>query len=248
MKALITYLRIQLKIDLRDKGTLLNYYLVPLAFFLVMGAVFSSITPAMKDSLSATMSIFAITMGAVMGAPISLVRMRESNTLRAFKANGIPAAAVLAVHALSAFIHLFIVSAVIYFLTPLLFKAAFPAAPGFFFLCAALYLLACIGLGMLIGVIAPSQAYTTMFSMVLFMPTILFSGIMFPASMLPGALGWLGKVLPATYSLQSFYGLAYRTPADIQPGLAVSIVAAFAVLSFALAVWRLNSLKKTEQN
>jgi ABC-2 type transport system permease protein len=248
MKAMITYLRIQLKIDLRDKGTLLNYYLVPLAFFLVMGAVFSSITPAMKDSLSATMSIFAITLGAVMGAPISLVRMRESNTLRAFKANGIPAAAVLAVHALSAFIHLFIVSAVIYFLTPLLFKASFPAAPGFFFLCAALYLLACIGLGMLIGVIAPSQAYTTMFSMVLFLPTILFSGIMFPASMLPGALGWLGKVLPATYSLQSFYGLAYRTPASIQPGLAVSFVAAFAVLSFALAVWRLNSLKKTEQN
>jgi ABC-2 type transport system permease protein len=194
------------------------------------------------------MSIFAITMGAVMGAPISLVRMRESNTLRAFKVNGIPTSAVLAVHALSAFIHLFIVSVVIYFLTPLLFKASFPVSPLFFFLCVALYLLASIGLGMLIGVIAPSQAYTTMFSMVIFLPTILFSGIMFPASMLPGALSWFGRVLPATYSLQSFYGLAYRTPTSIQPGLAVSIVAAFALAAFALAVWRLNSLKKTEQN
>ena len=248
MKAFFTYLRIQLKIDLRDKGTLLNYYLVPLAFFLVMGAVFSSITPTMKDSLSATMSIFAITMGAVMGAPISLVRMRESNTLRAFKVNGIPTAAVLAVHALSAFIHLFIVSVVIYFLTPLLFKASFPASPLFFFLCAALYLLASIGLGMLIGVIAPSQAYTTMFSMVLFLPTILFSGIMFPASMLPGALSLFGRILPATYSLQSFYGLAYHTPTGINPQLAVAVVAAFALSAFALAVWRLNSLKKTEQN
>ena len=76
MKAFLNYLWIQFKMDLRDRGTLLNFYLVPLVFFFVMGAVFSSVTPLMKTTLAATMTIFAITMGAVMGTPSPLVKMR----------------------------------------------------------------------------------------------------------------------------------------------------------------------------
>jgi ABC-2 type transport system permease protein len=248
MKAFITTLWIQFKMDLRDKGTLLNFYLVPLVFFLVMGAVFSSITPMMKNSLSATMTIFAITMGAVMGAPTALVKMRETNTLRAFQVNGISGTVVLVVHAISAFIHLFLVALIIFLLSPLLFGAVLPASILLYFACVAVYLLASVGIGMLIGVVAPSQAYTTMLSMLVFLPSLLFSGIMFPASMLPSSLNWLGRILPATYSLQSFYGLAYHTAVDINPGLSLSVVGAFALATFILAVWRLSSLRKTEQN
>ena len=98
MKGFLKYLTIQFKIELRDKGTLLNFYLVPLVFFFVMGGVFSSIDPFMKKYLAASMTIFAITMGAVMGAPTPIIKIRESGTLRAFRVNGIPAAAVLSVH------------------------------------------------------------------------------------------------------------------------------------------------------
>jgi ABC-2 type transport system permease protein len=247
MKAFFITLWVQFKIDLRDKGTLLNYYLVPLAFFLAMGAVFSTVTPLMKETLSATMSIFAITMGAVMGSPTALVKMRESNTLRAFKANGISPSVVLAVHAISAFVHLLIVSVIIYILTPLLFGAQYPASAVGYFGCIIVYLLACIGLGMLIGVVAPSHSFATMLSMIVFLPSLLFSGIMFPASMLPGGLHWLGYALPAMYSLQSFYGIAYQMPADIRPAISLGADSLFALLTFAVAVWRLNSMRKTEQ-
>lgn len=247
MRAFLVTLWVQFKIDLRDKGTLLNYYLVPLAFFLAMGAVFSTVTPLMKDTLSATMSIFAITMGAVMGSPTALIKLRESNTLRAFKVNGISPSVILAVHAISAFVHLFIVSTIIYLLAPALYGAQLPVSALAYFGCITLYLLACIGIGMLIGVIAPGHSFATMLSMVLFLPSQLFSGIMFPTSMLPGGLHWIRFALPATYSLQSFYSLAYAMPFDIQPSLAISIIAAFAVVTFGVAIWRLNSLRKTEQ-
>lgn len=247
MKAFFITLWIQFKIDLRDKGTLLNYYLVPLVFFLAMGAVFSTVTPLMKDTLSATMSIFAITMGAVMGSPTTLVKMRESNSLRAFKANGISPAVVLAVNAISAFVHLLIVSVAILVLTPLLFGADFPASAVGYFGCIIIYLLACIGMGMLIGVIAPSHSFATMLSMIVFLPSLLFSGIMFPASLLPGGLHMVGYTLPAMYSLQSFYGMAYHFPVDIQPAISITVVSLFALMTFIVAVWRLNSLRKTEQ-
>jgi ABC-2 type transport system permease protein len=247
MKAMITYLWIQFKIDLRDKGTLLNFYLVPLVFFLVMGAVFSSITPMMRTTLSATMTIFAITMGAVMGSPTSVVKMRETGSLRAFKINGIPGTTVVIVHAISAFFHLFLVSIIIFVLSPILFGAQLPASILLYFVIMAVYLLACVGIGMLIGVTAPNQSFSTMMEMVIFLPSLLLSGIMFPNNLLPAILRWVGRLFPATFSLQSFYGLAYRTGTEIDPLLSLVIVGAFCVIAFLLVFWRLGNLSKTEQ-
>ncbi len=247
MNAFFTYLWIQFKVDLRDRGLLLNYYLVPLAFFIVMGAVFSSVTPLMKTTLSASMTIFAITMGAVMGAPTMLVKMRESGTMRAFKVNGISGTSVLIVHGLSTFIHLFIVAAIIYFIAPLAFHAQMPVSIPAYFAIVAAYLLVCIGIGLLIGVTAPSQTYTTMLSMLVFLPSLLLSGIMFPAEMLPDALRLVGRLFPATYSLQSFYGLAYGMPTVIDPYLSLVCIAGYSLILFGLAFWRMNDLKRNEQ-
>ena len=247
MKAFFNYLWIQFKMDLRDRGTLLNFYLVPLVFFFVMGAVFSSITPLMKTTLAASMTIFAITMGAVMGTPSPLVKMRESGTMRAFKVNGISGTAVLTVQALSAFIHLFLVSVIIYFISPLAFHSQLPLSAGAYFAVVAVYLLACIGIGLLIGVTAPNQSTTTMLSMVVFLPSLLLSGIMFPASMLPSALLWLGRLFPATYALQSFSGLAFHISTDINALLSLALIAVFSLVMFLLAFGQLNNIRKSEK-
>lgn len=247
MNAFFKYLWIQFKVDLRDRGLLLNYYLVPLAFFMVMGAVFSSVTPLMKATLSASMTIFAITMGAVMGAPTALVKMRESGTMRAFKVNGISGSAVLTVHALSTFIHLFIVAVIIYFVAPLAFHAQMPTPAWVYFGIVALTLLASISIGLLIGVAAPGQTYTTLLSMFVFLPSLLLSGIMFPAEMLPTALRLVGRLFPATYSLQSFYGLVYQNPTMIDPYISLFFNAGFGLILFGLAFWRLSDLRRTEQ-
>jgi ABC-2 type transport system permease protein len=81
VKPFATSLWIQFTVDVRDRGTLLVYYLVPLVFFFFFGGVLSSLNPLMKDTLAATMTIFAITMGALLGVPAPIVTMRESGTL-----------------------------------------------------------------------------------------------------------------------------------------------------------------------
>ncbi len=90
MKAFLNHLWIQFKMDIREKGTLMTYYLVPLIFYLVIGAVFSSVNPESKQMLAASMAIFALTMGAVIGLPVPVVKMRETGVLRAYRVSGIP--------------------------------------------------------------------------------------------------------------------------------------------------------------
>jgi ABC-2 type transport system permease protein len=247
MRAMAKYLGIQFRMDLRDKGTLLNYYLVPLVFFFVMGAVFSSINPLMRTTLAASMTIFAVTMGAVMGAPAPIVKMRESGTLRAFKVNGIPGSAVLSVHVISAFLHLSLAALIIYIVSPLAFHSDIPKAPALYLAVVVVFLLASIGIGLLIGVVARGQSFATMLSMMVFLPTILFSGIMFPAKMLPQAFVWLGLVLPSSHALQAFDGLAYQSKTDFNATLSLGIVAGIGLLMFVIAIWRFNSFQRVEQ-
>ncbi len=45
MNAFFKHLWVQFKMDIRERGTHMTYYLVPLVFYFVMGAVFSSINP-----------------------------------------------------------------------------------------------------------------------------------------------------------------------------------------------------------
>jgi len=247
MNAFFKYLFIQFKMELRDKGTLLNFYLVPLVFFFVMGSVFSSINPFMKTTLAASMTIYAITMGAVMGAPTPIIKMRESGTMRAFKVNGIPGIAVLSVHAISTFLHLLLVSAIIYIVSPLAYGSEVPKNQVLYFVVLIVFLAVNIGIGMFIGAAAKGQSFATMFSMIIFLPSLLLSGIMFPASMLPKSFLWLGRIFPATHALQSFYGLAYKTKTDLNAMFCLFVLIVMAAMMFVLAVWRFSSIRKNEQ-
>lgn len=233
--------------DLRNKGTLLTYYVTPLVFFFVMGAVFSSTTPLLKSTLAASMTIFSVTMGSVMGTPTPLVQMRESGIIRAFRVNGIPGAATLAVSALSAFLHLLIVSMIIYLISPITFHSMFPQNAAAYFGTLALFLFASVGIGMLIGVVARGQAFATMLSMLIFLPSLLLSGIMFPTSMLPKALDYLGRIFPATYALQAFYGYGYGLRTDIDPGFSLCFVAVLGAVAFLLAAVRFEKTAEGEK-
>ncbi|WP_100489321.1 ABC transporter permease [Sporolactobacillus pectinivorans] len=244
MSAFLRYLPIQLKMDVRDRSILLHFYLVPLLFFFVMGSVFTSTNPQMKATLAATMTIFAVTMGAVMGTPMPLVQMRESGTLRAFKVSGIPGGAVLAVQALSACVHLFIASLIIYFVAPSAFHADWPKATLAYFAVLVIYLLASIAVGLFIGVISKNASFASMLAMVIFLPSLLLSGMMFPTSLLPKVLQWAGRIFPATYALQAFDGFAYQMKTNLNAGGSLVIIAVIGLVLALATLFLFSRLSK----
>jgi len=240
MKAFLTHLGIQLRLDIRNKGTLLVFYIIPIAFYIVMGAVFSSILPDSRETLGAAMTIFAVTMGAVLGIPPSLVHMRETGTLRVYRVYGMPGWAVLLAKAVSACVNLIVITALITVTAPLLFKAGVPAHIGAYCATVLLLILSNTAIGILIGVVAKDQSVNTILSQAVFLPSLLLSGIMFPASMLPKPFYWIGCIFPATHAMQSLADWAFGSGSF--PAAANGVIAGIGLIGAAIALLRFRRI------
>lgn len=202
MNAFLYGIVLQWKLDVRKKGILLTYYIVPLVFFAFMGGIFSSITPAAKNTLIQSMTVFGVTMGAILGAPTPLIEVYGSEIKKAYKVGGIPLWVATINNFISAFVHLFIMSLVIFFTAPIAFHAKVPENLALYFLCLAIFIIVCLAVGTVLGLLIKNPSNLTMISQFIFLPSIMLSGIMFPASMLPKVLQNASKIFPATWSFK----------------------------------------------
>ena len=75
MSRLLYGIRLQFQMDIRSKSMLVTCYLVPLLFFAVMGGIFTSLMPEAKATLTASMTVMGVSMGALIGVPPSLTEL-----------------------------------------------------------------------------------------------------------------------------------------------------------------------------
>lgn len=190
---------LQWKLDLRNKEILMIYYMVPLLFFVFVGGIFSSINPIAYETLVQSMTIFGVTMGAILGTPIPLTEVFGSDIKKAYKVGGIPLWTAIVNNFISGFIHLSIMSVVIFILAPIIFDAKVPENIPLYFISLLVFIAVCLLVGTVLGLLVKSISKLTMTCQVIFLPSILLSGIMFPSDMLPKVLQIAGKVLPATW-------------------------------------------------
>jgi len=202
MNAFIYGALVQWKLDLRNKGVLITYYIVPLIFFGFMGVIFSSINPTSKETLIQSMTIFGVTMGAFLGSPVPLVELYGSNIIKSYKVGGIPLWMAAVNNLISAFIHLMITSIIIFFVAPIAFDAKIPENIPLYYLSLTLFLLVSISLGSILGLFIKYVSKLTMFSQLLFLPSLMLSGIMFPTNLLPQSLETIGNIFPATWGFR----------------------------------------------
>lgn len=202
MRAFLYGVFLQWKLDIRSKTLLITCYIVPLLFFLIMGGIFTSVMPEARYTLIQSMTVFGVTMGALIGLPPSLVEIYSSNIKNVYKANGVPLSLGLIVTNISAYIHLFLMSVILYFVAPLVFHAEAVDHPGRYFSCLAVFIAVSLGIASIIGLAVKDQAKTSMVSIIVFLPSIMLSGIMFPIELLPETFETIGRLLPATWGYQ----------------------------------------------
>lgn len=190
---------LQWKLDIRSKSLLVTCYIVPLIFFLLMGGIFTSIMPEMRSTLIQSMTVMSVSMGAFIGLPPSLIETYGSDIKKVYKANGVPIYLGLVTMFLSAFVHLMIACIVIVLLAPVLFEATLPAQLPIFFLALAIYIIVSLSIGSILGLIIKNQAKLTMIAQLVFLPSIMLSGIMFPIDFLPDFLETIGRIFPASW-------------------------------------------------
>ena len=190
---------LQWKLDIRSKSLLVTCYVVPLIFFLLMGGIFTSVMPEMRSTLIPSMIVMSVSMGAFLGLPPSLVETYGSGVKKVYKANGVPIYLGLVTMFLSAFVHLMITCVVIVLLAPILFEATLPTQLPFFFLALAIYIIVSLSIGSVLGLMVKNQAKLTMIAQLVFLPSIMLSGIMFPIDLLPDFLETIGRIFPASW-------------------------------------------------
>ena len=197
MNCFLYSLVLQWKLDIRSKSLLVTFYIVPLLFFLIMGGIFTSVMPEMGSTLIQSMIVMSVSMGAFLGLPPSLVEIYGSDIKKIYKANGVPIYLGLLTMVLSAFVHLMMTSIVILLLAPILFKAILPTQLAIFLLSLTIYIIVSLSIGCILGLTLKNQAKLTMLAQLVFLPSIMLSGIMFPISLLPDFLQVIGHVFPA---------------------------------------------------
>ena len=199
MSAFLYGVSLQWKLDIRSKTLLVTCYIVPLLFFAIMGGIFTSVMPEARYTLIQSMTVFGVTMGALIGLPPSLVEIYSSDIKKVYKANGVPLYLGLALTNISAYIHLFLMSIILYIAAPLVFDAEIPENPGMYFISLAIFIAVSLSIASIIGLAVKDQAKTSMVSIIIFLPSIMLSGIMFPIDLLPKAFEMVGKIFPASW-------------------------------------------------
>ena len=197
MNGFLYSLALQWKLDIRSKSLLVTYYIVPLIFFLLMGGIFTSVMPEMGSTLIQSMIVMSVSMGAFLGLPPSLIETYGSDIKKIYQANGVPIHLGLVTMVLSAFVHLIMTCIVILLLAPILFKASLPSQLPLFFLALAIYIFVSLSIGSILGLTVKNQAKLTMIAQLVFLPSIMLSGIMFPSNLLPDFLQGIGRLFPA---------------------------------------------------
>ena len=126
MKAFLYGVGLQFKMDIRSKTMLITCYLVPLVFFFFMSGIFTSIDPSAVKTLIPSMTVFVITMSALIGLPPSLGEVYCGEIKKVYKANGVPLSLGVITQFISSFIHTLIVCLIVFTVAPFAFKAELP--------------------------------------------------------------------------------------------------------------------------
>lgn len=199
MSAFLYGVVLQWKLDIRSRSLLITCYIVPLLFFMVMGGIFIAIIPESRETLIPSMTVMGVSTGALIGLPPSLLEIYGSDIKKVYRANGVPLYLGMVSIFLSAFIHLSIMSVIIYLAAPVIFDASVPSNLPLYFSALAIFTTVSLSVGCVLGLSLKNQAKLTMISQLIFLPSIMLSGIMFSADLLPGSLAAAGKLFPAAW-------------------------------------------------
>jgi ABC-2 type transport system permease protein len=174
---------------------------------------------------------------------IGLVRERESGTLEQLAVMPFRPADVVFGKIAPYFVLASIDMVVVVLLGMALFGVPFAGNVAVFACGAALFLLAVLGMGVLVSTLSQTQGQAIQGAMLILLPQILLSGMIFPLSAMPWAIRWIGYCLPLTWFTMITRGVMVRGAPLTSMSIWLSLVVLFvmAVVLFALAVARFRS-------
>jgi len=196
--------------------------------------------PALKTSwwmVPALVGLIMTFIGTIVTS-LGLVRERQAGTLEQLAVMPLSPADVIigkiAPYFLLAAVNMVVVTA----LGALLFGVPFAGNVGMFAVGSALFLLVVLGLGVLISTVSQTQAQAIQSALILLLPQIVLSGMIFPLAAMPWGVRWIGYLLPLTYYIEISRGVMLRDAPLNALWLAMLVLVVMAVLVLGTAILR----------
>lgn len=192
----LRYVKLQFKLDFRNKAALLVYYIVPLIFFLFMGSIMSKIVFDDQSNFLNSMILFALLMSSSLGFPAILHSVYQTDTIKIYRLSRIPTYIPLISQVISSLIHMSLVSLIMIMISPLIFKVRLEESMMIFLIEYLMIAFACLSIGCFIGIFLKKTTAVNAFGQLIFLPSLMLSGMMFPKVLLPLFLQKISVIFP----------------------------------------------------
>lgn len=172
---------------------------------------------------------------------ISIVREKEKGTMEVLLVSPVRPLMVIIAKAVPYLVLAFAILITILLMAR--FVLGVPLAGSLFWILAVstLYILLALSLGLLISNVAQTQLVALLLSaMVLLMPVVMLSGMLFPVESMPQVLQWLAAVVPPRYYIEAMRKLMIMGVGIGEVAREVAVLAGMTVVLLAIALNKFN--------
>ena len=200
--------------------------------------------PQMKSAYNFVPAIMGMLLMLIcaMMTSISIVREKEKGTMEVLLVSPVRPIMVIIAKAIPYLVLAFFILIVILLMARFVLGVPIAGSLVWIIAVSVLYILLALSLGLLISNIAKTQLVALLLSaMVLLMPVVMLSGMMFPVESMPKVLQWISAVVPPRYYIEAMRKLMIMGVGIGEVLKEVIILAGMTALFLSIALAKFNT-------
>lgn len=200
--------------------------------------------PQMKSAYNFVPAIMGMLLMLVcaMMTSISIVREKEKGTMEVLLVSPVRPLMVIIAKAVPYLVLAFVILITILLMARYVLGVPLQGSIAWILAVSTLYILLALSLGLLISNIAQTQLVALLLSaMVLLMPVLMLSGMMFPIESMPKILQWISIVIPPRYYIEAMRKLMIMGVGVSEVMKEIAVLAGFTTFFLILALMKFNT-------
>jgi ABC-type multidrug transport system permease subunit len=232
MKTYIAYIRIALRLTLRERLVIFFNYLFPLVFLFGFGEFMGA-----AQSPGAATQVFALTLTlnilgtGFFGAGMNAVMEREVGILRRFKVAPITPGPILVSSIVTGWIVFMPALALFVFILRSRYAMPMPQSPVSLLVFLSIGVIAFRAMGLIIASVVNSAQESQIIVQLLYLPMLMLSGATIPLTLMPDWLQVVAQYLPSTHLTLGMQGILLRGETVVQNMTAIVALLSTAAVS-----------------
>jgi imidazolonepropionase-like amidohydrolase/ABC-type multidrug transport system permease subunit len=200
------FMLINLRLHLRNKQALFFSYIFPLFFLFLYGSVIGRGNPKLVAVMLPLLLTLTALTGSLFGLPIGIVVARERGILRRYRLAPASSGLIVTANILTGYLNMLIPAAYQLMLAYWLYNVHWAGNLFYTWIFLTLTFIVFAGLGMIIAAFSDTAQSAPAIAQIIFLPMMMFSGMIFPVEFLPLWAQQLALFLPGGYAVHGIRG------------------------------------------